>query len=408
MRLFGQKSISKKSLDSDLVDKFVATNSTAIQLVSGAAKIVNCNEVGGQELAYKKCSALASVVNKKSNAIKNARFMIVDGNGKEIKGKQREFDRFMKPNPNQSIQDFFASIEFYKSIFGRAYVIKNDVGSLYDLYVVPNTLVHEFGVASRKNPFERNPGIDYYMIQIGNSQKKYAKEDVWIISDVVSSTQDATIGQSRLVSIEETINTFIASYEASTELLMNRGLLGVLSLYDDNMPSIATNAIPSSKADTKDVQDKLSKYGLLRNQFKYAVTNKRANFVQMSSNITDMGITEIQNQCKKDIAYTFQVPAILLDMAGGTYANVNEAKKDLYTDAIIPEALSIASEINRIHGFTGFQVLPYFDHLECFQNAKQQQAQGMTNFVNALNNAVAGGLMTTEQATAQLNDYLII
>lgn len=144
MGLFGQKSIRKKSLDSDLVDKFVPTNSTAIQLVSGAAKIVNCNEVGGQELAYKKCSALASVVNKKSNAIKNARFMIVDGNGKELKGKQREFDRFMRPNPNQSIQDFFASIEFYKSIFGRAYVIKNDVGSLYDLYVVPNPLVHEY------------------------------------------------------------------------------------------------------------------------------------------------------------------------------------------------------------------------------------------------------------------------
>ena len=36
--------------------------------------------------------------------------------------------------------------------------------------------------------------------------------------------------------------------------------------------------------------------------------------------------TDIQRNCKKDIAYTYQVPSILLDVEGSTYSNFEEGQ----------------------------------------------------------------------------------
>lgn len=397
---------NKKSLNTDLQQKFV-TNETAIELVGGGLNLIDCKSVWGQSLAHEKCSVLASVVNMKVQSIKNARFVAVDARGKEIVGNNRELERFLRPNPLQSAQDLFGAIEYYKNLHGKAYIIKNEVGSLFDLYVVPNHLVTEMTNGS-ESPFEAQAEVTYYNIKVGNTYRKYSKEEVFVISDSNSGKTSAFVGQSRLVPLMETINTFIASYEASTELMTNRGMLGVLSLYDDSMPSIAGNLLPQLKEDSERLQSTLSKFGLLRKQFKYAITNKKASFVHMSSTIKDLVLIEIENQCKKDISYNFGVPGILLDMTDSKYSNMIEAKVKLYSDEIIPEANTITDALNRIYQFKGIQVRAYFDHLECFQEAKRANAQGLANLVTALNNAVAGGLITKDQAILQLNDYLTI
>lgn len=388
-----------------LLQKFTS-NPTVINFTDlNSSNYITCSTAEGQALAYTKCSALATVINRRVLALKNGKVTFEDSAGKEIASNSLLTKGLNNPNRFQTLLEFLASIEHYKSLHGKAYIIKTDLGALSEYYVVPNTLVNVV-TSSAKSPFEKFAGVQYYNVWIGTSQKRVSKEDMFVISDIDCSNSNAFVGDSRLVSLSESINTFISSYEAATELMSNRGMLGIISLYDESIPSIASNAIPQSKQEKEDVQRELGKFGMLRKQFKYAVTNKRANFVQVSANMNDLGITEVQGQCKKDIAYAYGVPAILLDMAGGTFSNVNEAQKSFYSDTVIPSVNATAEEVSRMMG-AKFRIKIYYDHLDCFQLAKQQQASGMASLVTALNNATASGLMTTEEARRQLDMYLI-
>ena len=48
-------------------------------------------------------------------------------------------------------------------------------------------------------------------------------------------------------------------------------------------------------------------------------------------------------------------------------------------------------------GFDGFRIVPYFDHLSIFQEAKRLYADSLTAAVAAASNAVASGLITEQQ-----------
>lgn len=404
MGLFSRN--NTKSIPEEAKQKW-ATSPTMIELSGmNTDKLINCSSTAGQVAAYERCSALATVINRKTQAVKNAKLSLLNAKGDEVTSSDLAAKPYLAPNRFQSMLEFFASVEHFKNLHGVAYVIKTELGALSEYYVVPNIFVSPVVNALKQTPFSIASEVDYYNIKIYGTYHKFSTDEVTIISDIDAKGDSAFTGLSRLIPLNETINAFISSYEAATELMSNRGMLGIISLYDDQLPGIATNVIPQSKADTERVQENLGKYGMLRKQFKYAITNKKANFVPVSSNLNDMGLVEIQNQCKKDIAYSFGVPAILMDMSGGTFSNVNEAQKSFYSDTIIPSALATAETISRMLGGK-YRIMPYFDHLECFQQAKQQQASGMSNLVTALNNAVASGLMSVDEAKTQLSLYLI-
>ena len=277
----------------------------------------------------------------------------------------------------------------------------------FELFVVPNLCVTENAAISPALSFMPDADIVDYTVTICGSSMKIAKEDMFIVRDASYDLNACGGNISRMVSLQKSVNTFVASYEAVHELMINRGMLAIISLTSGSGDIIRDARLPETESEKKNIQQAFRKYGIRSDQFKYAITSMNAAVSPVSSTITDLGLTDVQKACKKEIADIYQVPSVLLDVEGSTYANAKEAKTILYNDAIIPEANNIFSVLNRIYGFEDFKVMPYYDHLELFQESKREQAAGMTNLVNALNNAVSGGLMTTEQAKTELLKYIV-
>lgn len=363
----------------------------------------------GQAKAYALCSPLMSVISKKCAAIKNLRLAATTEDGEDIE-RPDAVRTISHPNSVQGIADFVAYIEAMTQIFGKAYIVRMESVGLpgaFELFVVPNLCVTENAAISPALSFMPDADIVDYTVTICGSSMKIAKEDMFIVRDASYDLNACGGNISRMVSLQKPVNTFVASYEAVHELMINRGMLAIISLTSGSGDIIRDSRLPETESEKKNIQQAFRKYGIRADQFKYAITSMNAAVSPVSSTITDLGLTDVQKACKKEIADIYQVPSVLLDVEGSTYANAKEAKTILYNDAIIPEANNIFSVLNRIYGFEDFKVMPYYDHLELFQESKREQAAGMTNLVNALNNAVSGGLMTTEQAKTELLKYIV-
>lgn len=363
----------------------------------------------GQAKAYALCSPLMSVISKKCAAIKNLRLAATTEDGEDLE-RPSAVRTMSRPNSVQGIADFVAYIEAMTQIFGKAYIVRMESVGLpeaFELFVVPNLCVTENAAISPALSFMPDADIVDYTVTICGSSMKIAKEDMFIVRDASYDLNACGGNISRMVSLQKPVNTFVASYEAVHELMINRGMLAIISLTSGSGDIIRDARLPETESEKKNIQQAFRKYGIRSDQFKYAITSMNAAVSPVSSMITDLGLTDVQKACKKEIADIYQVPSVLLDVEGSTYANAKEAKAILYNDAIIPEANNIFYVLNRIYGFEDFKVMPYYDHLELFQESKREQAAGMANLVNALNNAVSGGLMTTEQAKTELLKYIV-
>ena len=298
-------------------------------------------------------------------------------------------------------------VEFFSQIFGKAYIVKLDaIGTgAFELYVVPNILVTENEKLEQEISFAPQSNIESYYINVNGLSFKVDTEHMFVVNDVTYSMNQMGGSVSRLAALQYPINTFVASYDAVNELLVNRGMLAIISMKAEN-PAV-TMKMGATKEEKQELEQQLNRYGILRGKMKYAITGYDVACVPVSSSISDLGISEIQLNCKKDIAYTYQVPAIMLDMADSKYANLAQAKLDFYTNDIIPAAKNIMATMNRIYGNDKYTVQAFFDHLDLFQEAKRQQAAGMVSLVSALNQSMQSGLMNVQEAREQLDKFLV-
>lgn len=388
-------------------DRFIpatATTKDILRLFGSQAKYIDTSTVLGQSLAFAGCSILTSIVTKKVSAITSARFWVVDEEGNDVK-RPEIMDRMKQPNPYQTLSQFVGMIEFFSQIYGKAYICKVQALGMedFELYVVPNELVTENLKTSIIPTFAPLADVDSYTLTLNGVNYTVTPENMFVVNDVTYSLNRMGGAVSRLESLEKPVNTFIASYEAVNELLWNRGMLGIISMKMSN-PDLDTQ-MPATKSEKADLREQLNEYGVLRGQMKYAITGYDVACVPVSSSIADLGISDIQSGCKKDIAYTYQVPGIMLDMADSKYANLTEAKLDFYTNDIIPSSANIMDVMNRIHGNEQFKVLAFYDHLDVFQEAKRKQADGFTKMVASLISAMQSGLITRDEAREKYDKY---
>lgn len=377
-----------------------------IDLFGSRADYINTTTPMGQARAFERCSILASIITKKVSAISDARYWVKDEEGNDVEGTDI-LDKMRNPNPYQTLPEFVCMVEFFSQIFGKAYIVKIDAigtGS-FELYVVPNILVTENEKLAQQISFAPRSNIESYYINVNGLSFKVDADHMFVVNDVTYSMNQMGGAVSRLASLQYPVNTFIASYDAVNELLVNRGMLAIISMKAEN-PAVTMN-LPATKEDKEELEHQLNRYGILRGKMKYAITGYDVACVPVSSSISDLGISDIQLNCKKDIAYTYQVPAIMLDMADSKYANLAQAKLDFYTNDIIPAAKNIMATMNRIYGNNEYTVQAFFDHLDLFQDAKRQQAAGMVSLVSALNQSMQTGLMNLQEAREQLDKFLV-
>lgn len=388
-------------------DRFIpatATTKDILRLFGSQAKYIDTSTVLGQSLAFAGCSILTSIVTKKVSAITSARFWVVDEEGNDVK-RPEIMDRMKQPNPYQTLSQFVGMIEFFSQIYGKAYICKVQALGMedFELYVVPNELVTENLKTAIIPTFAPLADVESYTLTLNGVNYTVTPENMFVVNDVTYSLNRMGGAVSRLESLEKPVNTFIASYEAVNELLWNRGMLGIISMKMSN-PDLDTQ-MPATKSEKADLREQLNEYGVLRGQMKYAITGYDVACVPVSSSIADLGISDIQRNCKRDMAYTYQVPSILLDVEGSTYANMSEAKLDFYNNDIIPASKNIMEVMNGIYENEQFTVQAFYDHLDLFQDAKKKEAEGFERLLSSLNIAIQSGLMTLDEARDRMNNY---
>lgn len=375
-------------------------------ILGTSSRNINCATVEGQIQAMKACPVLSSVIIKKVCAIKNAKYWAVgnDDNPKEIPSNMR---RILHPNPGQYLGDFVGMVELYMQMHGVAYIycerpagIRND----FDLYVVPNRMVVTNRVLNATPSFNPDADVESYTINFDSGATlKVSPQDMYLVRDVASSIGTGT---SRMEPLQKPINTFIAAYESVNELMVNRGMLGIISLTSNN-PILNMPNVPVTQEERDNIRTALQNYGTMSDQMKHLITNYNVGYTAVSSTITDLGLVDVLQNCRKDITDQYQVPSVLIDVEKSKYANASESKKFLYNDAIIPEANHILDVLNRIYGFEEVRVVPMFDHLEIFQQANREQMAASASLANALNTMLQNGALSREEVRDEWMKYTV-
>ena len=191
------------------------------ELVGGAsAGSYDTTQVLGQQNAYTYCAPLNSIVNKQADALKNGRFIFVDGKGNEVKPENKNLANFLvRANPLQTFKQFVAQAYAYTRIHGIAYCLpvfgafRNEPVSFY---VLPNCFVQPQYTRKLYQQTNISEIISGYKVEgIG---RIIPPEEMLVFTDSTSPASNQLekilIPQSRLVSINNSINSVIASTDA--------------------------------------------------------------------------------------------------------------------------------------------------------------------------------------------------
>lgn len=371
-----------------------------IHALQGAQSVrIDTKTTAGQTQAYELCGAVRVVIGLLCQYIRQFKLYQADSRGKEIDGTQY-IDKIITPNPYQTLADFVASVELCAKLYGRAFIWR-DTANGGDLYVLPNVIVEEESKTGRAVWTKPDGDIDGYRLTIYGQRVPLVFDDVYVLHDTSLNMHKIVTGQSRLYGASDLISASVAANQATAQIIAQRGPLGIVSM----LPPDAAAGI-ADKKQKEDAERKLTrKYGLMGEQFRYIVTSWDSRFTPITANIDDLHIEENRKEAREEIARLYGVPTVLLDTGGTTFANLSTAERSLYQNVIFADAQAIFEKINHIRGLNTVKVLPYYNHLPCFQSQRREEAQAFTTYANALHTLFVDGVITQEEYRRKLSNF---
>ena len=388
--------------------------------------------VDRQELArtFNTVSEVYSPIVYSGAAFSNMKMKLfsTDKDGQEIKQIHSHdiLTRLAAPNPLNNWKDFLLNYYVNKKVFGNGYIFKyTPTGfnrALTDsvLWVLPSQYVYPVPVSRTINNYYREDmrkkfvaGYNFFTREAINNATTWGADEILhqkepnlILNDTFTDVLVQLLeGRSPLSTLVEPISNIKKAYEAQNVILSKRGALGVLS------PKNAKDAIgPVTLTDTQKeiLQKQFAQYGLSREDWQYIITNVEMTWTPMSLPIAELQLFEGIENSMIAICNTLNFPIVLLNyLKGSTFNNVNELKKSLYQDNIIPEANSFASELST------FLKLPEqnlvlkadFSHIPILQEdalAEAEKDQVIVETVLKLQESIRTNITTFEAAKAIL------
>lgn len=303
--------------------------------------------------AYTKCSPLTSVINKSAQAYINGKTFIVDDNGKEATSKEAlKIKKLLaKPNKLQSQSQFEAQTYIYSKLFGFSLILivkpfgwgNMDADALWN---IPPSMVD---IKETEELFYKSEGtgIKSIVLIYNYIRTTLNVEDVFIIKDFSVSFSSVLFPESRIKPLSMEINNIIGAYESRNVLINNRGPLGILS----NAGKDAAGSLPFKQDDKDDLHKQFLRYGLKDKQLRVIMTAATLNWQSMGVPTKDLMLFEEIEDDIMRVCDMYGYPYMLMSSAkGATFSNMNDAKKLLYQDTIIPDATSITEQMNSLFG----------------------------------------------------------
>lgn len=306
--------------------------------------------------AYETCAPLSAILARKANAYINGKTWVMTQSGK---GKMKEsFSEaatkirklLSKPNPLQSWKQFEAQGYMYQQLFGFNVVLaikpngfKNiDASSIWNIPPQMLEFEEKKGV-SLYNAKSIKDFVSAIYFNWNDERKALDLESVTIFKDNIPSLCSFILPETRINALETPINNIIGAYKSRGALIYDRGALGIIS----SDKSDESGKVALTAKEKQDVQEEFRKYGSMSGQFKYIITNAALKWQGIGFSTKDLMLFEEIEDDVQRICDSYNYPYRLLSSNKGNSlggSDVNEYKKLLYQDAIIPE-----SEMNYEH-----------------------------------------------------------
>lgn len=392
------------------------TNDTTFQQIWGKLgisiqpKIYETQSVIGQANAYSYCPIVTSIITKRGDNLRNGRWCIEDKNGNEVTKTSNPVFKFLKrPNPLQDFGQFITQAYAFRDIFGVCYMLPLvPVGmgtkSAQSLYIVPNWSVTPEYTGKTYFQSELSGIIKGYRIE-GISRLILPDEMICWYDNCINASLNVTgLHQSRLFPLSDQISNFNAAYGGRRNLIEKGGALGMW-VNDNAKDGGGRNPITPKEKD-QILEDFQNTYGVERGKNPFALTTSSIRFEKAGYPTKDLMLFEEIKDCAQVIAAAYNLSPFDLPWADQTtYTNKDKTDRALYQNVTIPDANSLASLLSEY--FQLEETLKvYFDHVDCLQKSKKDEADALNAFVTGMSKIYEGKVITKEEYRAMLSEFL--
>ena len=316
-----------------------------------------------------------------------------------------------KPNWFQTQSEFWRQTELFRSIFGDEY--------LYFLTPVgmPNRIKAMFALPPQCTEivYPKNP--DPFFLTVEPPQGigyKYNWDGQWTDIDYASilhlndnnvdqKSDNYLNGWSKLNTLKAPIENIRAQYDARHVIIANRGAVGILS---NNAKDGIGSTMPMNEKEKKRVQEELSKFGILKGQYKYIMTNLALKWTQITTDLNKLQVYKENEESFKIICTEYGTPFELFSQSP-SYENKELAEKQFYQDTVIPTSQERIKAVNEYIGTDSksWELVGTFDHLPLFQEDIQERTEALKTLIEALNAALSVNQITPEQYQTELQKF---
>jgi len=390
-------------------------NATWFQLVNQLGlltpkKIYETTSVLGQAAAYSCCPIVTSIITKRSDNLRNGRWCFEDQDGNEVlKGNNQLFKLLEKPNPLQSWGQFITQAYTFRDVFGVSYILPVvPVGfkksSAQALYVIPNWLIEPTYTGKHYFQSDIEGIIKEYRISGLNTPIRPSELICWYDNCINSSQNNGGLFQSRLFPLSDQISNFNAAYGGRRNLIEKGGALGMW-VNDNAKDGGGRNPITPKEKD-QILLDFQNNYGVERGKNPFAITTSSIRFEKAGYPTKELMLFEEIKDCAQVIAAAYNISPFDLPWADQTtYTNKDKTDRALYQNVTIPDAESLAS---LLASYFELDIIlkVYFDHIDCLQRSKKDEADALGAFVAGMSKIYEGKVITKEEYRAMLSEFL--
>jgi HK97 family phage portal protein len=257
------------------------------------------------------------------------------------------------PNPNQTHFEWreetitmgLLTGDFF--MYGEKPIGFNTIGNLYNLPAnVTDVLVNDGTNA-----------VVGYQTTINNKTTKYELDEVWH-GKLYNPTVRGLTTHRGLSPLQASYRSLVADNElvtAQASFFRNKGVSGIISSASDIL------ALDERDADILDEAMRVKLGGASKSNG-VVTTGARVAYTPIGMSPSDLDMVKSGDVKLRDLCMVYGVDSKLLgDPKASTYNNVNEAEKQLYTNAVIPVNDRVISYLNRfvVPAYSQQDNLPY-------------------------------------------------
>lgn len=360
---------------------------------------------------YNEIPQVKIVVNKFADLFSNAEIIIEKKvqDGWEKIQDHAAYKIIQQPNFNQGQNTFYKDLCRKFCVYGNNFQYYNrpsKIAGVVSRWNISPKYVKPVLTGKIFDQLEIAGAVSKYIYDDSTTTRKiYETDEILWISD--TDLDNPIMGMSRLVTLKYPLSNGKGAYSYLNAIINNKGALGFI--VSKNKDSIGS--MPISEEDKKKISEQhLQNYGHGSGQTPFKILDGDADFVTTSYPVKEMMLFETIDHALTATAQLFGINTNLF-LTETTYENLKNGIIQTYQDTIFSFADMVAQNETKMLKSLGSlkeneRIRFSYDHIEILQQNKLQGAQTLERMVNAMNNALANGIITPHQAETVISGLI--